>query len=97
MELHISVFYQREGEISGDLTALQVWLLFYGIGNYLFILFVVLVVCYFIARIKVVRACCLFTCYCFVLLLQCCVLTENQSGPQVGPLRDFATLQDMAQ
>ncbi len=61
-------------------------------------LFVVLVVCYFIARIKVGRACCFIClCYSFVLLLQCCVLTENQSGPQVGPLHDFATLQDMAQ
>ena len=63
-------FYQREGEISGDLTALQVWLLFYGIGNYLFILFVVLVVCYFIARIKVVRACCFI-----YLLLFCSAVT----------------------
>ena len=69
MEFHgIAHFrtYQREVEISGDLTALRVWLLFCCIGNYLFILFVVLVVRYFIARIKVVRACC------FIYLLLFC-------------------------
>ena len=41
MEFHgIAHFriYQREVETSGDLIALQVWLLFHGIGNYLLIL-----------------------------------------------------------
>ena len=55
MELHISVFIGVKWKFSYSSTSLVI---IYGIGNHLFILFVVLVVCYFIARIKVVRACC---------------------------------------